>query len=80
MCDERGKLVTSHAVVARSPKVGGQLLRPIERDQRGYGGNAAIARAQCGIGPDVAIIKWTCKIIRLNAWAEDYVAWGASMP
>jgi hypothetical protein len=42
MCDERGKLVTSHAVVARSPKMGGQLLRPVERDQRGEGGNAAI--------------------------------------
>jgi hypothetical protein len=55
MCDERGKLVTSHAVVARSPKVDGQLLRPVERDQRGDGGNAAIARAQCRIGPDVAI-------------------------
>jgi hypothetical protein len=42
---------TSHAVVARSPKVGGQLLRPVKPDQRGDNGMLRSRGLNAGSAP-----------------------------
>lgn len=55
MGDESGKLVAGHPVVAGDEKVERQFLGPVEGDQGGDGRDAPIARAQCRIGPHLAV-------------------------
>jgi hypothetical protein len=55
VCDQGGYFLGGHAVGEGSAQMGGQFVGPVQRDQRGQCRDAAVAGAEPGVGPHVAV-------------------------
>jgi AraC-like DNA-binding protein len=80
--DRLDQLIFADAIVQRTAKMGREFIRPIERDERRHGDQAAVALGQAGSLPNVAEEHVIGEIsqLRANFIIIGPVAWSVSLP